>query len=92
MPTPTAVSSAELVLACIRKHRERLDFEILAETGLPVSVVREHGAALVASGAVIACEVTRFDSGAPIDAWLYRVAGYIPPPAPGRRTKQATTG
>jgi hypothetical protein len=89
MATPSAVSSSEAVLACIRKHRERLDFEILAETGIPVNVVREHGAALVASGAIIACEVTRFASGEQVDAWLYRVAGYIPPPAPGRRTKAA---
>jgi hypothetical protein len=91
MATSSAVPSAELVLACIRKHRERLDFEILAETGIPMNIVRQHGAALVASGAVIACEVTKFDSGEQVDAWLYRVAGYIPPPAPGRRTKQASS-
>jgi hypothetical protein len=68
------------VLACIRKHHERLDFEISAETGAPLAAVRQFGSELVAKGAVIACVVTRFNDGERIDASLYRVAGYVPPP------------
>jgi hypothetical protein len=77
------------VLGCIRKHRERLDFEISAETGTPLAVVRELGAQLVATGAIIACEVTRYADGDRIQACLYRVSGYTPPPAPGRKARPA---
>jgi hypothetical protein len=82
---------AAAVLACIRKHHERLDFEISAETGTPLADVRQYGSELVAKGAVIACVVTRFNDGERIDASLYRVAGYVPPPAPGRRSRPAST-
>jgi len=84
-----AAPDAGAILGCIRRHRERLDFEISAETGAPLALVRELGARLVATGAVIACEVTRFSDGDRIQACLYRVSGYTPPPAPGRKARPA---
>ncbi len=82
-----APTAAAEVLECIRKHRERLDFEISAETGTPIAAVRQLGTELIATGAVIGCFVTRFADGDRIDACLYRVSGYVPPPGPGRRTR-----
>jgi DNA-binding IclR family transcriptional regulator len=78
------------VLECLRKYGERLDSEIAAETGMPVVAVRRHVASLAAEGAVIKCDLIRFEDGKRIEAWQCRVAGYIPPAAPGRKSKAKT--
>ena len=77
-------------LQCLKKYGQRLDSEIAKETGLPLATVRERLSALIATGAVIMCHLTRFENGVRIDAWLCRVSGYIPPAAPGRKAKPAT--
>ena len=73
------------VLTCLQKYGQRLDLEIAKETGVPLETVRERLSALVASGAVITCNLTRFEKGKRIDAWQCRVAGYVPPRSPGRK-------
>ena len=73
------------VMDCLKKYGQRLDLEIAKETGVPLEIVRERLAALVASGAVITCALTRFENGKRIDAWQCRMAGYIPPRSPGRK-------
>ena len=77
------------ILKCLKKYGERLDSEIAAETGMPLETVRQHVAGLQATGDVITCNVTRFNNGQRTDAWLYRVSGYIPPAAPGRKARPA---
>jgi transcription initiation factor IIE alpha subunit len=79
--------SASEVLDCVRRHRERYDFEISAEMSTPLDTVRRLGAELVSARSVIACMVTRYADGDPTDAWLYRIAGFTPPPAPGRKAR-----
>jgi hypothetical protein len=83
----SAAASVEQVLACIRQHQVRLDFEVSAQIGVPLETVRRLGAELIARGAVISCAVTRYEDGEPREAWLYRIAGYVPPPAPGRKAR-----
>jgi DNA-binding IclR family transcriptional regulator len=78
------------VLQCLKKHGQRLDFEIAKETGLPLASVRQRLSGLAATGAVIMCNLTRFENGKRIDAWECRVSGYIPPLAPGRKAKATT--
>ena len=73
------------VLACLRKHGQRLDVEIAKEIGVPLATVRTGLADLAATGAVIMCSLTRFEKGKRLDAWQCRVSGYVPPPAPGRK-------
>jgi len=75
------------ILQCLKKYGERLDSEIAKETGMPLAAVRQHAAGLAAIGAVTTCSLTRFEKGKRVDAWLYRVSGYIPQPAPGRKAK-----
>ncbi len=75
------------VLRCLEKYGERLDTEIAEEIGVALAVVRERAADLASAGALITCSVTRFEKGGRIDGFLYRVAGYMPPAAPGRRAK-----
>jgi len=73
------------ILDCLKKYGQRLDLEIAKETGVPLDMVRERLAALAATGAVITCNLTRFEGGKRIDAWQCRVSGYVPPLAPGRK-------
>jgi predicted ArsR family transcriptional regulator len=77
------------VLECLKKYGQRLDSEIAEETGVALSAVRERLAVLAGTGAVIACKLTRFEDGKPVEAFLYRASGYFPPPAPGRKPKTA---
>lgn len=79
------------VLSCLKKYGQRLDSEIAAEVKMPLADVRTRFAELSASGAVIVCNVTRFENGKPIDALLYRASGYFPPAAPGRKPKPVTS-
>ena len=73
------------IIECLRKHGQRLDFEIAEETGIAVAHVRERLAVMASTGAVIACNVTRFEQGKPNDACLYRLSGYSPPRSAGRK-------
>ena len=75
------------ILQCLKKHGQRLDSEIAKEIGVPLAIVRQKAASLAATGAVITCSLTRFENGKRIDSLLYRVSGYIPPAAPGRKPK-----
>ena len=64
--------------------------EIAKEMGMPLATVRQRLTGLAATGAVITCNLTRFEGGKRIDAWQCRVSGYIPPVAPGRKAKRTT--
>ena len=75
------------ILQCLKKYGQRLDLEIAKETGVPLATVRQRLADLAATGAVITCNLTRFENGRRIDALQCRVSGYVPPPAPGRKAK-----
>ena len=79
------------ILECLKRHGQRLDSEIAEETGVPSATVRHRLAALAASGAIITCRLIRFDNGKRIEALQCRVSGYVPPPAPGRKAKPATS-
>ena len=78
------------ILQCLKKYGQRLDSEIAKETGVPLATVRQKFAGLAATGAVITCNLTRFENGKRTDAWVYRVSGYVPPLAPGRKAKPTT--
>ncbi len=78
------------VLECLKKYGQRLDLEIAKETGVPLATVRMRLAGLAATGAIITCNLTRFERGKRIEAWQCRVSGYVPPPAPGRKAKPVT--
>lgn len=79
------------ILSCLRKYGQRLDFEIATEVSMSLADVRTGFAKLSESGEVIACKLTRFENGRPVDALVYRASGYFPPAAPGRKPKPPTT-
>jgi len=78
------------ILQCLKKHGERLDWELAEETGMPLPTVREGLARLAAAGEIITCNLTRFERGTPTEALVCRIAGYVPPRAPGRKPNPTT--
>ena len=79
-------------LQCLKKHGQRLDLEIAKEMRMPLATVRQHLAALVASREAIVCKTIQFENGRQVEAWQGRVAGFVPPSAPGRKPKPKTKG
>ena len=75
------------ILLCLKKHGQRLDSELAKETGVPIAMVRQRLTELAATGAIITCGSTRFEDGKRIDGLVGRMSGWVPPPAPGRKTK-----
>ncbi len=78
------------ILQYLKNQGERLDSEIAAATGISLANVRLGVAALSARGDVMMCRSIRFKDGKQVDAMLCRVSGYIPPAAPGRKSKAQT--
>jgi DNA-binding IclR family transcriptional regulator len=73
------------IMQYLRKNGQRLDSEIAAATGMPLTKVRFLLTDLSAQGEISKCSVVRFDNGKKIEGMLCRVAGYIPPKSPGRK-------
>jgi hypothetical protein len=73
------------ILQCLKKHGQLLDSEIAAATGIPLKAVRFSLSDLSARGEISRCSVTRFNDGKAVEGLLCRIAGYIPPPTPGRK-------
>jgi predicted ArsR family transcriptional regulator len=73
------------ILQCLKKHGQLLDSEISKVTGISLANVRESLTDLSERGEISRCSITRFNKGKPIEGYLCRIAGYIPPPTPGRK-------
>jgi len=75
------------ILQFLKKHGERLDTEIAVATGISLSNVHLHLTELANSGEIVACHSIKFDKGRKIEGIICRIAGYIPPASPGRKSK-----
>ena len=75
------------ILQYLQKHGQRLNTEIAKDTEIALATGRQRVATLRASGDVITSDLTRFEDGKPIQAWVCHVSGYTPPPAPGQKAK-----
>lgn len=75
------------ILEYLKVNGERLDSEIAAATGLSLAKVRLSVSDLSARGDVMVCRSIRFKDGKQVDGMLCRISGYIPPAAPGRKSK-----
>ena len=71
----------------LKTHGERLDTEIAEATGISLTKVRLLLSELAAKGEIMSCHSIRFDKGKKIEGLKCRLAGYIPPAAPGRKSK-----
>ena len=75
------------ILKYLKDRGEQLDSEIATAVGLPLESVRRHVSALSARGEVMTCQSTRYSDGKKTEGLLCRIAGYVPPAAPGRKPK-----
>lgn len=75
------------ILQFLKKHGERLDKEIAAATGIPLAKVRLHLSELADKREVVMCRSIRFEKGRKVEGIACRLAGYIPPASPGRKSK-----
>jgi transcription initiation factor IIE alpha subunit len=75
------------ILQYLKTHGERLDTEIAEATGISLTKVRLLLSELAAKGEIMSCHSIRFDKGKKIEGLKCRLAGYIPPAAPGRKSK-----
>ena len=73
----------------LKESGERFDSEIATGTGIPFASVKARLAELSARGDVIMCHSIQFRDGKKIEGMRCRLAGYIPPAAPGRKSKAA---
>ncbi|MFM2440619.1 MAG: hypothetical protein RLZZ349_346 [Pseudomonadota bacterium] len=76
---------ATLILQYLKKHGQLVDWEIAAAMDITLSNVRESLTILSERGDISRCTVIRFLDGKPTEGMLCRVAGTIPPKAPGRK-------
>ncbi|MEW6133179.1 MAG: transcriptional regulator [Pseudomonadota bacterium] len=73
------------IIQCLKKHGQLLDSEIAAETGIPLAKVRGSLSGLSERGEISHCSITRYHKGKAVEGFLCRIAGYVPPPAVGRK-------
>ena len=73
------------ILEHLKKNGQQLDLEIAAATGIPLPKVRKSISDLSARGDISTCSMTQYSNGRPVNGTLCRIAGTIPPKAPGRR-------
>lgn len=73
------------ILQYLKKNGQQVDWEIAAATDIELSLVRASLIDLSARGEISQCSVTRFFDGKPVEGMLCRIAGTIPPKAPGRK-------
>jgi predicted transcriptional regulator len=73
------------ILQYLKKNGQKIDWEIAAGTNIPLNEVRETLIDLSNLGEVSRCIVTRFTDGKAVEGMLCRIAGTIPPQAPGRK-------
>ncbi|HUO43555.1 MAG TPA: hypothetical protein VMT94_01425 [Burkholderiales bacterium] len=77
------------ILEYLKSKGEQLETEIVAGTGMSPAEVRLGISKLSARGDLVMCRVVRLQDGKQIEGMLYRAAGYVPRPKPGRKPAAA---
>jgi DNA-binding IclR family transcriptional regulator len=75
------------ILQYLKTHGERLDAEIAEAVGMSLAKVRIQLSEMAAKGEVMSYQSTRFENGKKIEGIRSRIAGFVPPAAPGRKSK-----
>ena len=75
------------ILQYLKNNGEQLDTEIAGATGISLANVRRYLSELAINGDVMTCHSIRFEKGKKVEGMSCRLAGYIPPAAPGRKPK-----
>jgi hypothetical protein len=80
---------ADQILHQLKLNGQMLDTEIATATGVSIKQIRSAMADMATRGVVMGCSVTRYVEGKPLQALQYRISGYLPPSAPGRKPSHA---
>jgi transcription initiation factor IIE alpha subunit len=80
------------ILQYLKKHGEKLDIEIAVATGISLTNVRLQLSELAAKGKIMTCQLTRYEKDKTVKGISCRIAGYIPPMAPGRKSNAQMMG
>ena len=75
------------MLQYLKKNGERFDWEIAEHMSMPLASVKQRLTELTSKGEVIMCHSIQFNDGNRTEGMRCRLAGYIPPAAPGRKGK-----
>jgi hypothetical protein len=75
------------ILQYLETHGEQLDTAIAIAMGMSLAKVHFHLSELAAKKEIMSCHSIRFEKGKKIEGIKCRLAGYIPPTAPGRKSK-----
>ena len=75
------------ILQHLKKNGEQLDTEIAVATGISLATVRRYLLELTSKNEIVACHTIRYVKGKKVEGMACRVAGYIPPASPGRKSK-----
>jgi len=75
------------ILQYLKTHGERFDTEIADAMGISLIKARLQLSELAGKGEIMTCHSIRFEKGKQIEGIRCRLAGYIPPAAPGRKPK-----
>lgn len=75
------------ILQYLKTNGERLDTEIAQATGISLANVRLQLSELATKGEIMACHSIKFVNGKKVEGVSCRLAGYIPPASPGRKSK-----
>jgi len=73
------------IMSYLKKYGDRLDSEIAVAIGMPLAKVRLQISELAAKGDIMSCLSIRYEKGKKVEGIRCRLAGYIPPVAPGRK-------
>ncbi len=73
------------IIEYLRKHGQKVDYEIAEAINISIDDVRSSLIALSARGEISRCNVTRFTNGQPIEGIMCRISGTVPPKTPGRK-------
>lgn len=74
------------ILQYLKLHGESQDSDIAKAVGLSLANARIQLAELTAKGDIMSYQSTKFEGGKKIEGMRCRIAGYIPPAAPGRKS------
>lgn len=74
------------ILQYLKANGERLDREIAEGTRMSMATVKAALSELAGKGEVIMCHSIQFNDGERIEGMRCRLAGYIPPVSPGRKS------
>ncbi|NNM69470.1 MAG: ArsR family transcriptional regulator [Gallionella sp.] len=73
------------ILQYLKTHGEKLDTDIASAAGISLATAHLELAELSAKGEVMSCHSIRFVGSKKIEGMSYRLSGYIPKAAPGRK-------